>query len=63
MYDILCKKLSYIEKKKKEIDIKYLNKKKISKKEKEILKKYGEIYYNELINLEHELNEYNNYMN
>ena len=52
MYDILCKKLSYIEKKKKEIDIKYLNKKKISKKEKEILKKYGEIYYNELINLE-----------
>jgi len=61
MYDILCKKLSYIEKKKKEIDIKYLNKKKISKKEKEILKKYGEIYYNELINLEHELNEYNNY--
>lgn len=59
MLDIICKKFNYIEKEKREIDIKYLNKKIISKKEKEILNKYNDEYLEELLKIEDMINDYN----
>lgn len=58
MLDIICKKFSHIEKVKREIDIKYLNKKIISKEEREILNKYDNEYLEELLKIEDMINEY-----
>ena len=58
MLDIICKKFSYIEKEKRELDIKYLNKKIISKEEKEILNKYNDEYLEELLKIEDMINDY-----
>ena len=59
MSSIICKKFNYIEKEKRKLDIKYLNKKIISKKEKEILNKYDELYLEELLKIEDMINNYN----
>lgn len=58
MLDIICKKFNYIEKEKRKLDIKYLNKKIISKKDKEILNKYDELYLEELLKIEDMINNY-----
>ncbi len=59
MLSIICKKFNYIEKEKRKLDIKYLNKKIISKKEKEILNKYDDEYLKELLKIEDMINDYN----
>ena len=52
MLDIICKKFNHIEKVKRKLDIKYLNKKIISKEEREILNKYDNEYLEELLKIE-----------
>ena len=58
MLDIICKKFNYIEKVKRKLDIKYLNKKIISKEEREILNKYDNEYLEELLKIEDMINDY-----
>lgn len=59
MLDIICKKFNYIEKVKRELDIKCLNKKIICNEEKEILNKYNDEYLEELLKIEDMINDYN----
>ena len=58
MLDIICKKFNHIEQVKRKLDIKYLNKKIISKEEREILNKYDNEYLEELLKIEDMINEY-----
>ena len=58
MLDIICKKFNFIERKKRELDVIYVNKKIISKEEREILNKYDNEYLEELLKIEDMINEY-----
>ena len=58
MLDIICKKFNFIERKKRELDVIYVNKKIINKEEREILNKYNNEYLEELLKIEDMINEY-----
>ena len=58
MLDIICKKFNFIERKKRELDVIYVNKKIINKEEREILNKYDNEYLEELLKIEDMINEY-----
>ena len=58
MLDIICKKFNFIERKKRELDVIYVNKKIINKEEREILNKYNNEYLEELLKIEDMINDY-----
>lgn len=58
MLDIICKKFNFIERKKRELDVIYANKKIINKEEREILNKYNNEYLEELLKIEDMINDY-----
>ena len=58
MLDIICKKFNFIERKKRELDVIYVNKKIINKEEREILNKYDNEYLEELLKIEDMINDY-----
>lgn len=55
-----CKKFFYVEKKKRENDIFFINKKNITQKEKEIIDKYDDLYLKELLFIEKKIEDKKN---